>query len=265
MDEGLNLNQIRTDILTLLAPLISITKSVSPGSTASGGTVIYSIIISNSGTGDGFITQLEDVLPPGFTYVPESTSGFTNSDPVINGQMLTWTGNWTVPKQSGGVDGTVTLSFQSNAGGVPGTQFNNVSVAGRNFPITATGNTAPVIISAPLMSLTKSVDKAEAFPGDELTYSVHYHNEGQGAAQTLIFVDTIPPNTTYIPGSLRQGDASSTYSSPANIPLTDDMGDDGGEINGNNIVFFIPTVAADDGVPDSGPDEGKLYFKVIID
>jgi len=265
VDADLNLNQVRTDTLQILVPLISISKSVNPVSTASGGTLAYSIIIGNTGTGDAFVTQIEDVLPTGFAYVPGTTSGFTTADPAITGQQLTWTGNWTVPKQNAGVEGTLILSFQSRAGGIPGTHFNNAAVSGGNFPITATGDTAPVTIGAPLMSLIKTVDKTEAFPGDELIYSVHYHNEGIGPAHTLIFVDTIPPNTTYVPGSLKRGEASSNYSSPTNTSLTDATGDDGGEMNGNNVVFFITTISPDDGVPDSGPDEGMLYFKVKID
>lgn len=36
------------------------------------------------------VTKLVDTLPEGFSYVPDSTTGFTHADPIVSGRRLTW-------------------------------------------------------------------------------------------------------------------------------------------------------------------------------
>ena len=264
VDATLALNQPRTDTLTvMLPPVMAVSKTSAPGAVASGATVSYTITITNSGFGEGYLAQVTDVLPAGFSYTSGSTSGFTSQDPALNGQTLTWNGAWIIPRRSGGIDGSLILSFQAEAGTAVGMYYNHASVIGSNFTLVSTGDTAPVTIAAPLISISKQVDRSLGNPGDELIYSVHFHNQGDGAAHNLIIFDTIPVNTTYVTGSLRLGDAASSYATAA--ARTDASDADEGEVSGNNIIFTINTVSQDDGVPDSGTDEGKIYFKVTVD
>lgn len=120
-----------------------------------------------------------------------------------------------------------------------------------------------VVALEPVISLVKSADPETAAPGGEVIYSISYHNLGQGAASNLVIVDAIPFFTTYVTGSMRIGDAESTYDTAT--PLTDEADGDGGHLSGNSVIFTISSVAADDGVAGSGSDEGKVYFKVAID
>lgn len=119
-----------------------------------------------------------------------------------------------------------------------------------------------VFFPLPALSLSKSVDKATAVPGTILTYIIYYRNVGVGAAKTLVVNDIVPMNTTYVPNSLRIGIPSSTYETATF--KTDTLGDDEAEININAITFRIADVAANDSVPNSGGDEGVLYFQVTI-
>jgi uncharacterized repeat protein (TIGR01451 family) len=120
-----------------------------------------------------------------------------------------------------------------------------------------------VITLEPAISLAKSATPATAPPGTEVLYTVHYRNRGLGVASNLIIADTIPIFTTYVTGSLRIGNAASTYATAT--PLTDAADTDAGQFSGTGVIFTITTVAADDGVANSGNDEGKVYFKVRID
>ncbi|MBN2061091.1 MAG: hypothetical protein JW882_11820 [Deltaproteobacteria bacterium] len=120
-----------------------------------------------------------------------------------------------------------------------------------------------VILQEPAISLVKSADPEEGIPGQEIIYLIHYHNSGMGIASNLIIVDSIPFFTTYVAGSMRIGDAASTYDTAAS--LTDDAGDDAGQLSGNSVIFTISTVAADDGTANSDGDEGRVYFKTTID
>jgi len=257
----------RSDTVTdtiALAPVVSVTKSAAPANVAAGAAVTYTITITNAGYGDASVTAIQDTLSTGFGYVPGSTTGLTTADPSVTSQtILEWTGAWIAPKRTGEVDGTLTLSFQATAAGARGTFPNFVTVSGGNFTAVQTGPTAEVTVTAPLLCLAKSVDKAQAKPGEELLYTIHYRNAGDGGAQTLVVMDTVPLHTTYVPGSLRLGAADSTYA--AATPKTDDAGDDEGAVNGGMIVFTLAVVAPDDGSEGTGADEGKIYFKVTVD
>jgi len=119
-----------------------------------------------------------------------------------------------------------------------------------------------VVSLKPSVSISKSVNMTTALPGQELIYSVRYWNQGRGGAKNLVILDTVPLNTNYVASSLRMGNAASTYAT-ATI-MTDNVGDDAAEISSGNIVFKISDVAPDDGVPNSGLDEGAVYFKVTV-
>jgi len=110
--------------------------------------------------------------------------------------------------------------------------------------------------------LTKSVDPTTANPGQEILYTVYFRNVGGSAATNLIISDTIPLNTAYVAGSLKIGNAASTYVSAT--ALTDTADGDAGQVSGASVIFTITTVAGDDGVANAGTDEGKVYFKVKI-
>ncbi|MBI9077473.1 MAG: DUF11 domain-containing protein [Desulfatibacillum sp.] len=251
-------NVMRTDTLIITPPAISIVKTTTTPSVASGGFSSYTITISNTSCGPGKLTSVKDVLPGIFSYVGGSTKGLTTSNPTISGQQLTWNGQWTIPAL-----GSLSLGFKVNVGTSVGTFYNNASVLGSNFSQVTTGDAAPVTVIAPLLEIIKKVDKANARPGEELIYEIHYHNKGSDIAHSVVITDEIPAFTSLAPNSLRLGPANGTYA--AATPLTDASDGDEGSVAPPNIVFIISTTGPDDSVPLSGLDEGKVYFKVVID
>jgi uncharacterized repeat protein (TIGR01451 family) len=257
-----NRDQPRTDAITMRAASVSASKTVSSPTAVGKDNLTYTVTITNAGPGNARVSEIIDTLPANFAYSAGTTSGLTTSDPAISGQVLTWTGPWTVNSGSSAV-----LSFTAQAGGPRGTVFNNVTVNGRNFPSASTGDTAPVQVRAPQVLITKYADPAAAAPGQEITYTIHYRNVGDSSAHTLLLLDSAPLNTTFVAGSLRAGDGSSDYATATT--RTDGAGEGSwpevqGEAGGGNITFNITSLAPDDGVPNSGPDEGKAYFKVLI-
>ncbi len=259
IDASILLNQPRTDTLVVCGPVITLTKTVVPSVSPAGGTITYTIKIDNTaGTDDAHITEIHDTLPTGFSYISGTTSGLTSDNPDVNGEILVWNGNWTVPE-----GGFAELTFQSYAGSTSGIFYNNSAVYGMNFTAFYTGDTAPVSIGAPQITLSKTADKGSAAPGEEIIYTTHYHNAGDGETHNLIIMDNIPFNTTYVAGSLRAGGAGSTYTDAA--VLTDAEDADAGYIIGSTVFFNIGMVGADDGSQNAGTDEGKIYFKVTVD
>ena len=236
---------------------ISSFKTVNSSYTVSGSTVVYTIKIINTGAVSAYVSQIQDVLPGNFSYITGSSSGPINSNPAINGQTLTWNTPFEIATAS-----TATFIFKSKAATTTGTFYNSYTVAGENFTLFSSGNTAPVAVLAPLMTMTKTADNTTYAPGATITYTVKYQNQGQAQATTLVITDSVPPNTAYVTGSLRMGVSSTTYSN-AN-PLTDAAGDDAGEVSGGSVIFKINSVGAADGVTNSGSDEGNVFFKVKV-
>jgi uncharacterized repeat protein (TIGR01451 family) len=62
-------------------------------------------------------------------------------------------------------------------------------------------DTLSIFVTSPEITLVKSVSANQAIPGDSLTYFVDYANAGNGDAFQVLILDTIPANTTYVPGS----------------------------------------------------------------
>ncbi|MEK7282003.1 MAG: hypothetical protein AAB037_06620, partial [Chloroflexota bacterium] len=158
-------------------PTVSISKTVLPGMVDAGDNVTYTITVSNSGLGTARVTAITDTLAAGFSYVTGSTTGTTTADPSVVGQTLTWSlsQNITTGNQA-------TLSFQATASTTGGTYNNNASVQG-NFTTLATGDTAPVIVNAPIVAISKTVPPETVAPGDAVTYTVTVSNSGVGVAR----------------------------------------------------------------------------------
>ncbi|TDD21254.1 DUF11 domain-containing protein [Nonomuraea diastatica] len=115
-------------------------------------------------------------------------------DPVQQAQMTDdndawghYSGQYTVPA------GQTTTRFA----------FRSVSATGGNQGI---GNFLDGIMfgTAPCVVLTKiAVPGGELEVGDTITYRVTARNEGGSPAANLVLTDSVPPGTSYVPGSLR--------------------------------------------------------------
>lgn len=115
-----------------------VTKTVSPALVAPNTDTNYSYTISieNGGTLDLNVSNVEDRLPPGFLYVPGSTTGdLTADDPSITlwqgRQRLQW---GFTPQQSIPPGETRTLAFYAGAAVGPGDYWNEVWVTFDELP-----------------------------------------------------------------------------------------------------------------------------------
>jgi large repetitive protein len=88
-------------------------------------------------------------------------------------------------------------------------------------------------------TLTKTVSKvagaagAAIIPGDTLEYVIAFYNAGQDGALKTVVTDSIPANTTYVPGSLIVV-STPTVGAPVLLNATDGSGDDVGEFDAAN-------------------------------
>lgn len=56
------------------------------------------------------------------------------------------------------------------------------------------------VTTTPNVTLSLTVDKSEAVPGDTLTYTVTYRNTGDGGANSVAITVPLPASTTYVSG-----------------------------------------------------------------
>ena len=98
---------------------------------------------------------------------------------------------------------------------------------------------------APVIRATKTVANlthpdGPTRAGNRLRYTVTFANEGLEAATNFVATDKIPPDTTYVAGSLRIPSAPASASSP-----TDLVGDDQGEFDAPQNTRSIMSRIAD--------------------
>lgn len=77
------------------------------------------------------------------------------------------------------------------------------------------------VTTTPNISLSSTVDIAQAVPGDTLTYTLTYKNTGDGNANSVTITNPVPLNTTYVSGSASSGGVYDSASKAMNwtIPV----------------------------------------------
>ena len=107
--------------------------------------------------------------------------------------------------------------------------------------------------SAKTWKLVEDKNKdTRANPGEIIEYEITLVNTGTAAAEEVVFVDPIPENTGYIPGSMTLRGA----------PVTDDVDADGADYNATNanaVTAKIGTIGL-----DPNANSATLAFRVMI-
>jgi uncharacterized repeat protein (TIGR01451 family) len=182
--------------VTVTAPIMQIIKVADVPKADPGDTIIYTICYSNIGTGWATLVTIVDTIP--------SFTSFVDSNPAyddVNGDKYTWNINDVAP----GKNGTVIITITVDVGTNDETLLHNVVTldyadANGNYYQQLT-DYADVIVTAPIMSISKKVDVTTADPGDPIVYTITYKNTGTGWASLVEIIDTIPSATTFVSSS----------------------------------------------------------------
>jgi uncharacterized repeat protein (TIGR01451 family) len=169
------------------------------------------------------------------------------------------------------------LGFDAKLVGIDGTLANGATGASIALK-TSSDQYLPQVITfatdlyAPVIESTKTVDNlthpdGPARGGDTLRYTITFTNRGLEAARNFVAVDQLPPDTTYLPGSLRITAPAVNTSAP-----TDLSGDDLGEYDptGRAVRFFLgssagPGRGGDITASGSPGDRAQVSLEVRID
>lgn len=114
-----------------------------------------------------------------------------------------------------------------------------------------------------LKSVT-DVNGGVVVPGDVLEYTINFENTGNDPATRTVVVDPLPPNTTYLPGSIV---LSSTSTGMPTGARTDVAGDDAAEFDSANnrvVVRVGRSATATVGGQFNPGDAQRLRFRVTV-
>lgn len=217
--------------ITTQPPPLTLAKSVSPSPVLVGGTVTYTLRVTNTGPADYTLTDFVDTPPtsPGSpTYVAGSSAfnGAAIGNPVSSGGKLTWSGTFLVPAGT-----TRDLTCRMTMPATHGSYTNSAVAHFDGYQVDSTQDvtdSAPASVSLqvntpPSISLVKSVSPSGTqVPGTDLVYSISFSNSGDLAAQQFILVDPDPSTTLKINDNtdFKVGSASATLGGLSGVTVT---------------------------------------------
>lgn len=171
-------------------------------------TITYTIPISNIGNTTATNILFIDTLPSTVSFVPGSLnqdgtglSGNPNPPGVSLNNILSGT--------------TSTVSFKVTVLTIPTPNIiNNSATSTYNYEVTGgtpslgsggvSTNISRTTVNYATLNATKYVSKSYANIGDTLNYTIVLQNTGIVTAINIIFIDTVPNNTTIIPSTFKQ-------------------------------------------------------------
>lgn len=208
-----------TEVPVQAAPDLVLTKvdDVTSGDFAApGDTILYTLNYQNVGSQDATGVVITETVPantfyngsgstPGWTCIPASgQAGATCSFPV---------GNVAAGAASAGVLFAVTIVDPIPAGTTSIGNTASVADDGTNGPDPTPGNNSDdestPLLGTPGLQLTKSDGDITAEPGDVVVYTLHYWNDGDTDVANGVITETVPANTSFVPGSSTAGWACS--------------------------------------------------------
>ncbi|MCK6073735.1 DUF11 domain-containing protein [Paenibacillus silvae] len=213
-----NSNSITTPVYQ---PVISIVKSASETNATLGDQLTYTLQVTNTGNLAAQV-NVTDTIPAGLTFVPDSVT--------VNGTARPGASPLTgITLGSLAPAGSATVVFRASLATLPsppvlenqGTASYTYQLpSGRNLSGSSVSNIVRIPASAPNISISKTVNTADAAVGDALTYTVILTNTGAGAVQNLVLSDIPSAGSDFIAGSVTVNGSVQPNASPvAGIPL----------------------------------------------
>ena len=187
---------------------ISALKSVNKAYETVNGTLIYTIILTNTGSTPAENVVLTDPVPAGTTFV--SGSVFVNG---VQKPLADPATGILVGSIGAGLSAVVSFSVKIGASlPTPNPIVNIATIAYAYFvdpqsqnPVIAppvTSNPSTTLINVAELHSEKSVNAAYADLQDVLIYTIQITNSGNATASNAVFTDTVPPGTTFVSGSV---------------------------------------------------------------
>ncbi len=187
-DTGTNWTSSDNATTWVVAPIITVEKSASVTTIMPGGTFTYTIWFNNSGSGDANI-WINDTLPGGVQYLSDTSTGFLTD---MGGNLYSW---YYASLAPGYYSFTITVSVNLDVW--DGEELVNhvlLEYEAENGQEQQTDEDwANVTAYRPVIVVEKTVNLAEANPGDTLVYTIYFNNTG-GADASSVWLEDVFPN-----------------------------------------------------------------------
>lgn len=260
---------------------VGITKGVDNSSPFVGDNVTFTVTVTNTGPSDAADVNVVDTLPAGYTLVS------------VNPGTGSWSApNWTLGSLTPGGSATLTMLATVNATG-PYSNSATVSTTTRDVnPANNTASITPVPVASADLGITKTVDNAAPFVGDNVSFTITVTNAGPSEATGVNVADVLPvgysfgsatPSTgrwtapDWAVGSLAKGasatltmlatvNAMGAYANSATVSATTR---DANPANNTAAVTPVPVASADVGITKTvdiaAPQVGdKVMFAITV-
>ncbi|MGN7356984.1 DUF7507 domain-containing protein [Paenibacillus sp. SAF-054] len=195
-------------------PVYTALKSANTGNATVGDTVVYTISINNTGNFGAAVT-LSDTIPAGTTFQPNSV--------LLNGQPLPGADPST-GISLGVVATSAVVVFSVVVNSVPpGQLLNNQASAAYTYTLpdgrvingSFTSNNVSIPVSSPNVTLVKTSTLSDASLGTVIPYSITVTNNGIANVTNVVFSDSIPLQTTFVPGSVTLNGSPAPQANPS--------------------------------------------------
>ncbi len=178
---------------------LTITKVVDQATAAPNDTLVYTVVVTNSGPSTATNVDLTDTLPTGITFVSGTTT--------VGGQSVVGSGGSptvtsTIGTLLSGQSATITINATVDAG-TSGLITNTAVTSGTDESDTTNNTaTADTTIQPNIdLAITKVDDdnNQSLSPGDSISYTLGVQNNGPSSATGVTVVDVLPTGLTFNP------------------------------------------------------------------
>ena len=169
---------------------LEVTKSVDDATPGEGGTVLYTVTVTNQGSITATGLEVTDLLPTGVTLALATPSA---------GSYTPGTGTWSVASLAAGASETLTLEATVDLGTAGQTITNTATLMGLDQVDRDASNdvaSAPISPQGIDVEVTKAVDDPSPDEGDTVIYTVTVTNHGSTSATGLEVTDLLPTGVT---------------------------------------------------------------------
>ena len=181
-----------TDFVPVPMADLVITKSDSPDPTYTGGTLTYTLTITNNGPSTAVNVVVTDTYPVGFSFVSATPTPDTGTN-----------NKWTFPSLASGASQTITITGTVTVAG--GTITNTASVTSSTNDSNYANNVASqstTVATVADVSITKSDSPDPVNSGDTLTYTLTIHNAGPSTATSVVVTESYPAGFSFVSATL---------------------------------------------------------------
>ncbi len=200
-ENGAFLGAANTASAILTVPTLSVAKTPDSGAYASGATVPFHIVVSNTGSVSATNVVVTDNFPAGLTYTPGSatavpSTGFSQTSGTASAAT------WQIGTIAAGASVNITVPLRTDPAAPAGTTITNTASVTSDQTAAAITDTGSVVLTPNAdLAASKSAAPNPATAGQALVYTLGVANNGPSVAQNVVLTDVLPATVTFVSAS----------------------------------------------------------------